>query len=82
MSTAAWAEDMIAFDTKVGEQDQALVEAAQLGLSNGLIDHGRLLADSEQLLLAFERFVFERCEPYLSQAGLSLGACHELRVGR
>ncbi len=65
----AWAADMMAFDSKVGEQDQALVEASQIGLGNGLIDHGRLLADSEQLLLAFERFVFERCEPYLSKRG-------------
>jgi choline monooxygenase len=66
----AWAEDMIAFDTKVGEQDQALVEAAQVGLSNGLIDHGRLLAESEQLLLSFERFIFEHCEPHLTKLSL------------
>ncbi len=58
-----WANDMIAFDAQVGAEDQALVEAAQVGLRNGIIEHGRLLAESEQLLLAFERFVYERCAP-------------------
>ena len=65
----AWAEDMIAFDTQVGREDQALVEAAQIGLRNGIIDEGRLLADSERLLLAFERFVFDRCAPFLAGRG-------------
>jgi len=65
----AWADDMMAFDRKVGIQDQALVEAAQVGLRNGIIDHGRLLADSEQLLLTFERHIFERCAPFLHASG-------------
>jgi len=65
----AWAEDLMAFDAQVGREDQALVEAAQVGLCNGIIDRGRLLAESEQLLLAFERFVFERCEPFVSGGG-------------
>ena len=46
----ARAEDVVAFDDQVGREDQHLVEAAQVGLRNGLIDRGRLLADSEQLL--------------------------------
>jgi len=61
----AWADDMIAFDIQVGLEDRDLVEAAQVGLSNGIIDDGRLLADSERLLLAFERFVSERCQRFL-----------------
>ena len=61
----AWAEDLIAFDSQVGMEDQALVEAAQVGLCNGIIDQGRLLGESEQLLLAFERYISERCEPFL-----------------
>lgn len=60
-----WADDMMAFDAQVGTEDQALVEAAQVGLRNGIIEHGRLLAESEQLLLAFERFVSEHCAPLL-----------------
>jgi phenylpropionate dioxygenase-like ring-hydroxylating dioxygenase large terminal subunit len=64
----AWAEDLIAFDHQVGKEDQALVEAAQIGLCNGILDRGRLLAESEELLLAFEKFVFERCEPFLASS--------------
>jgi hypothetical protein len=60
---SAWAEDLIAFDAQVSAEDQALVEAAQIGLCNGIIDQGRLLAESEQLLLAFEKFVYDRCAP-------------------
>lgn len=60
-----WAEAMMAFDRQVGTEDQQLVEAAQIGLANGIIDHGRLLLDSERLLAVFEHRVFDACAPYL-----------------
>ena len=51
------AADLIAFDDQVGREDLALVESVQRGLRSGLIDHGRLLLDSEQLIAGFQHEV-------------------------
>jgi choline monooxygenase len=48
------AAEFIAFDDQVGREDRELVESVQQGLGSGLIDHGRLLLDSESLIGAFQ----------------------------
>ena len=48
------ARELIEFDDQVGREDRGLVEAVQRGLRSGLIDHGRLLLDSERLIDAFQ----------------------------
>jgi phenylpropionate dioxygenase-like ring-hydroxylating dioxygenase large terminal subunit len=51
------AEELIAFDSEVGAEDRALVESVQRGMRSGLIDHGRLLAESERLIAHFQALV-------------------------
>ncbi len=46
--------ELIEFDDQVGREDRELVESVQRGLGSGLIDHGRLLLDSELLIDAFQ----------------------------
>src|SRR5262249_23238650 len=46
--------ELIEFDDQVGREDRELVESVQRGLRSGLIDHGRLLLDSERLIAAFQ----------------------------
>jgi choline monooxygenase len=53
----AWIEELIAFDDQVGREDLALVEGVQAGLGAGAIKRGRLLADSERLIVDFQRRV-------------------------
>jgi choline monooxygenase len=48
------ARELIEFDDQVGREDRELVESVQRGLGSGLIDHGRLLLDSELLIEAFQ----------------------------
>lgn len=60
------AEAMMAFDAQVGAEDQALVEAAQIGLDNGILDSGRLLLGSERLIASFEHYVRDACEAHLT----------------
>src|SRR5205807_10338830 len=48
------ARQLIEFDDQVGREDRVLVESVQRGLRSGLIDHGRLLLDSERLIDAFQ----------------------------
>jgi choline monooxygenase len=47
------AAKLIAFDDQVGREDVALVESVQRGVRSGLIAGGRLLVDSEHLLVSF-----------------------------
>ena len=56
----AWIEEMMAFDTDVGNEDAALVAAAQLGVAGSWIDRGRILP-SERLLAGFQRHVHTAC---------------------
>jgi choline monooxygenase len=53
----AWVDDLLAFDTQVGEEDRALVEGVQRGVAAGMIDRGRLMERSEELILDFQRRV-------------------------
>jgi phenylpropionate dioxygenase-like ring-hydroxylating dioxygenase large terminal subunit len=52
-------QEVIEFDTQVAEEDVALVQGVQLGLDSRAVPQGRLLAESEQLVAAFQRRVFE-----------------------
>jgi phenylpropionate dioxygenase-like ring-hydroxylating dioxygenase large terminal subunit len=56
----AWIERMMAFDTEVGDQDAALVAAAQAGVAGSWIDRGRILPQ-ERLLADFQRHVHAAC---------------------
>ncbi len=61
----AWIEEMLAFDYQVGDEDTALVEAVQRGAGSGALPHGRLLANTEVLIGAFQERVRERVAPGL-----------------
>jgi choline monooxygenase len=50
----AWLQEMLAFDNQVGAEDTVLVERVQRGLRSGALDHGRLLPESERLILHFQ----------------------------
>jgi choline monooxygenase len=53
----SWIEELLAFDDQVGREDVALVEGVQTGISARAIEHGRLLSDSERLIVDFQRRV-------------------------
>jgi hypothetical protein len=55
-----WIEQMMAFDTEVGDQDAVLVAAAQAGVAGSWIDRGRILPQ-ERLLAGFQRYVHAAC---------------------
>jgi phenylpropionate dioxygenase-like ring-hydroxylating dioxygenase large terminal subunit len=59
------ARELIEFDDQVGREDRELVESVQQGLRSGLIDHGRLLLDSELLIGAFQERVGAVLSPTL-----------------
>jgi phenylpropionate dioxygenase-like ring-hydroxylating dioxygenase large terminal subunit len=50
-------EELIAFDGQVGAEDRELVESVQRGMRSGLVDHGRLLPESERLIAHFQQLV-------------------------
>jgi phenylpropionate dioxygenase-like ring-hydroxylating dioxygenase large terminal subunit len=52
-----WIEELLAFDRQVGAEDRALVERVQKGVRSGLVEEGRLLAESEQLVARFQELV-------------------------
>jgi choline monooxygenase len=52
-------DELLAFDDQVGAEDRALVESVQRGMSSGLLEAGRLLPESEQLLAQFQGLVRE-----------------------
>jgi phenylpropionate dioxygenase-like ring-hydroxylating dioxygenase large terminal subunit len=54
-----WIESMIAFDDQVGREDRALVERVQAGARSGLLDNGRLLPESERLIVHFQSLLVE-----------------------
>jgi hypothetical protein len=56
----AWIEQMMAFDTEVGDQDAVLVAAARAGVAGSWIDRGRILP-AERLLADFQRYVYAAC---------------------
>jgi len=57
--TEAEIEELIAFDDQVGVEDRALVESVQAGVRSGLIDEGRLMPESENLIAHFQGLVRE-----------------------
>ncbi|MGH3110619.1 MAG: SRPBCC family protein [Gaiellaceae bacterium] len=50
-------DELLAFDTQVGEEDIALVESVQRGLDSATVVQGRLLLESEELIADFQRRV-------------------------
>ena len=55
------AAELMAFDDQVGREDTALVESVQCGVRSGLIERGRLLLDSEDLIASFQGMCAKRC---------------------
>jgi choline monooxygenase len=55
-----WIAGMLEFDGQVGREDAVLVERVQRGLRSGLLDNGRLMADSERLIAHFGRLLVEQ----------------------
>ncbi|MBA2295710.1 MAG: aromatic ring-hydroxylating dioxygenase subunit alpha [Actinobacteria bacterium] len=49
-----WLADYLALDDRVGAEDRVLVENVQSGIGSGALDHGVLLAESEQLIAWFQ----------------------------
>ena len=54
---AEWERELIAFDDEIGRQDTELVEDVQRGVTAGIVERGRLLEESEQVVLDFQRRV-------------------------
>ena len=52
-----WIADLLTFDDQVGDEDRALVESVQRGVRAGMIEHGRLLPQSERLIRHFQELV-------------------------
>jgi hypothetical protein len=55
----AWIEESLAFDAQVGAEDRVLIERVQAGMRAGLIEDGRLLPESEQLIARFQALVVD-----------------------
>jgi phenylpropionate dioxygenase-like ring-hydroxylating dioxygenase large terminal subunit len=52
-------DEVIAFDTQVAEEDVALVQAVQKGLDSRTVLQGRLMTESERLIVSFQRNVHD-----------------------
>jgi phenylpropionate dioxygenase-like ring-hydroxylating dioxygenase large terminal subunit len=50
-----WIDDLMAFDTQVGNEDRTLVEGVHRGVGSGALEHGVLMGRSEQLIGHFQR---------------------------
>ena len=55
-----WIEEFLAFDDQVGREDAALVESVHRGMRAGVVDRGRLLVESEQLIQVFQTWLAEQ----------------------
>ena len=55
----AWIEESLAFDAQVGKEDSALIAGVQAGVRSGLVEEGRLLPESEQLIRQFQSLVVD-----------------------
>jgi phenylpropionate dioxygenase-like ring-hydroxylating dioxygenase large terminal subunit len=69
-----WIDELFEFDTRVGAEDTALVEAAQRGTSAGIIERGWVLGGAESLIGHFQDYVRDRlgldkAEPESSNVG-------------
>jgi ferredoxin-NADP reductase/phenylpropionate dioxygenase-like ring-hydroxylating dioxygenase large terminal subunit len=54
-----FAQELIAFNQEVGEEDDVLTDAVQRGLQGGLPDQGRFLVNSEHLAIHFQKLVVD-----------------------
>jgi hypothetical protein len=54
-----WIAEMLEFDAQVGVEDRALVERVHAGVRSGLLDQGRLMPESEQLIAHFQSLVLD-----------------------
>ncbi len=52
-----WIAELLELDDRIGREDSALVERAQLGVGAGVIGQGRLLGESERLVAHFQSLV-------------------------
>ena len=52
-----WVEELLEFDRQVGAEDRVLVERVQKGVRSGMVEEGRLLGESEQLVARFQELV-------------------------
>jgi phenylpropionate dioxygenase-like ring-hydroxylating dioxygenase large terminal subunit len=52
-----WISELLEFDGQVGAEDKVLVENVQRGVATGLIERGRLLPESERLIVDFQQRV-------------------------
>src|SRR5439155_5210411 len=59
----SWVDELIAFDGQVGREDVSLVESVQRGVRTGVLDEGRLLSESEQLVAHFQALTRQALEP-------------------
>jgi choline monooxygenase len=50
-----WIGELLDFDGQVGAEDKILVESVQRGVATGLIERGRLLPESERLIVDFQQ---------------------------
>jgi phenylpropionate dioxygenase-like ring-hydroxylating dioxygenase large terminal subunit len=55
----AWIEESLAFDAQVGAEDRVLIERVQAGMRAGVLEEGRLLPESEQLIAHFQALVVD-----------------------
>jgi choline monooxygenase len=58
----AWIARFLAYDDRIGREDTALVESVHRGMASGLLERGRLLPESEQLIAAFQAWIAVRLE--------------------
>ena len=56
-ASEAYARQVTELSLQVGEEDNALCEAMHRGMASGAIERGRLMEDSEELLVRFQRRV-------------------------
>jgi phenylpropionate dioxygenase-like ring-hydroxylating dioxygenase large terminal subunit len=54
-----WVREFLAFDDEVGAEDRALVERVHRGVASGVLGEGRLLGESERLIVHFDGLVRE-----------------------
>jgi choline monooxygenase len=59
---AGWIESFLAYDDQIGREDTALIESVHRGMRSGLLEHGRLMPESERLIAAFQAWVAGRLE--------------------
>jgi ferredoxin-NADP reductase/phenylpropionate dioxygenase-like ring-hydroxylating dioxygenase large terminal subunit len=54
-----FAQELIAFNKEVGEEDDVLTDAVQRGLLGGIPERGRFLLNSEHLVVHFQKLVVD-----------------------